>query len=137
MLLLIIITNKNMRQTKQKKVIMDYLLSVKTHPTAEEVYQNVRKILPNLSLGTVYRNLELFVKKGMAISLIGDKKRFDANTSAHNHFICKSCGKVFDVYDEFNFDFKKIVRNNKNIGKISDFDINFYGLCLKCQKKNK
>ncbi len=110
-------------------------MSVKTHPTAEEVYQEVSKILPNISLGTVYRNLEKFVAEGRAISLVGNVKRFDADISKHHHFICSSCGKVFDVYDKFDLSIKKL--KLKEIGQVDGFDINFYGLCSDCKSRHR
>ena len=83
------ISAKKERMTAQKSFILNYLMSVKTHPTAEVVYKEVRKKLPTISQGTVYRVLNNFKKKGEIISIdTKDTVHFDADISDHAHFIC-------------------------------------------------
>lgn len=121
------------RMTAQKSFIFDYLKSVKSHPTAEVVYKEVRKKLPNISQGTVYRVLENFKNKGQ-IQAIETKNavHFDAFMEDHAHFICEKCENVIDVIDEC----AKcgILKNKKTkVGKIKSYKINFYGICRSCK----
>ncbi len=123
------------RQTIQKQIILDYLKSVKTHPDAEEVYKAVKKRLPQISRGTVYRNLDNFVKEGLVLEIKTEKKRFDGDTSHHQHFVCKNCGKVYDFFE------KNVISDvlKDKIRKVGDFDdsgIYIYGICRKCRNGN-
>ena len=93
-------TNKKERLTNQKKAILDYLKSVKTHPTAEEIYQKVKKKLPRISRGTVYRILNNLKKKNQIQEIITEVSHFDADISSHTHFICQECGKIIDLFDK-------------------------------------
>jgi len=120
------------RLTSQKQIIIDHLMSVKTHPTAEEVYGAVRKKLPRISQGTVYRILNNFKDKGEAqVIPVAGVAHFDADTSLHGHFICQECNRVYDVFDVCS---KCETLKNKRIkvGKIKDFKVYFYGICKKC-----
>jgi Fur family ferric uptake transcriptional regulator len=85
--------------TSQREVIIDELKSVKTHPTADQVYEMVRKRLPKISLGTVYRNLEVLSDLNLIqkLEVGGTQKRFDGNIENHYHVRCKVCGKVEDL----------------------------------------
>jgi len=120
------------RNTAQKKFIMDYLMSVKCHPTAEVVYKEVRRKLPSISQGTVYRVLNNFKDKGEVLAIdTKDNIHFDADISDHAHFICEKCGNVYDVYDECSK--CGILKNRKTkVGKINKYQIKFYGTCKKC-----
>jgi len=123
------------RQTSQKKFIFDYLKGVKTHPTAEVVYKEVRKKLPTISQGTIYRVLNNFKKKGDIQTIeTKDNIHFDADISNHAHFICEACGRVYDVYEECSK--CGILKNKKTkVGKINKYQIKFYGICTKCKRK--
>lgn len=87
------------RMTKQRAIILEMLRSVDTHPTADEIYGMVREKMPRISLGTVYRNLELLTNSGEILRLdrAGAQKHFDGNTMPHQHVRCKSCGRIGDV----------------------------------------
>jgi len=124
---------KKERTTAQKSFILDYLKSVKTHPSAETVYTQVKKKLPNISQGTVYRVLNSFKEKGRVLAIdTKDNVHFDADTSDHAHFICEKCGNVFDVYDECSH--CGILKNRKTkVGIIKQYKINFYGICKNCK----
>lgn len=122
-----------MRLTKQRKLILDRLRESKSHPTATEVFDEVRMELPNISLGTVYRNLDVLSRQGYIrkIETCGDQKRFDAVTWDHLHVICSRCGKVRDVEGEFDLDVDKLA------GIDSDFTITgvrfeIIGVCPDC-----
>ena len=88
---------RGLRLTGPRRVILEGLLGTESHPTAEAVYRLVRRRLPSVSLGTVYRNLHLLVAEGLAAELPGPHARFDANMDAHHHFTCVRCGRIVDV----------------------------------------
>ena len=85
--------------TPQRRVILEEIRKVKIHPTADEIYDLVRKILPRISLGTVYRNLEILSISGLIqkIGPIANQMRYDYNTENHYHIRCIRCGKVVDA----------------------------------------
>lgn len=87
------------RMSKQRAIILEELRKLKTHPTADEIYGIVRKRLPNISLGTVYRNLDFLTENGEIRCLVasGLSKRFDGDLSHHQHVRCVHCGRVADV----------------------------------------
>lgn len=91
------------RTTKQRMVILEELRAVHCHPTADEIYAMTRVRLPRISLGTVYRNLDLLARQGEIICLesAGSQKRFDGNINEHQHVRCVSCGKVGDIMHPF------------------------------------
>ena len=128
------IAEKKERMTAQKSFIFNYLKSVKTHPSAEVVYKEVKKKLPNISQGTVYRVLNNFKKKGHIHAIdTKDTVHFDADVSDHAHFICEKCGEVYDVIDECSK--CGILKNKKTkVGSINSFKVNFYGICKNCKR---
>ena len=87
------------RTTKQRTVILETLRGLRSHPTADEIYHLVREKLPKISLGTVYRNLELLANAGEILRLerAGSQKRFDGNSMPHQHARCRKCGRIVDV----------------------------------------
>jgi len=93
-------TLSNMRLTTQRQIIFEELAKVTSHPTANEVYDMVRKRLPRIGLGTIYRNLELMAASGMIrkLEVGGNQKRFDAGMAPHYHIRCTGCGCVRDVH---------------------------------------
>ncbi len=125
---------KTSRLTSQKKIILDYLMGVKTHPTADIVYEKVRERLPRISRGTVYRILRDFDQKNRAQTILSKRAaHFDANTDPHTHFICEQCDRVFDIYDQC--DKCGILKKKKTkVGKIKNYKILFYGICKFCKK---
>ncbi len=119
------------RQTKQKTVILGYLRSVKIHPTAETVYSAVKKEISNISLGTVYRNLEEFSRNEIIKKIeAAGKKRFDGDISAHGHFICSECGRIDDLFFK-----KKPKINFSKKYSIDNTDLIIKGRCEKCINK--
>jgi Fur family ferric uptake transcriptional regulator len=87
------------RRTRQREAILAAFDDLPGHPTAEEIHAAVRAALPRISLGTVYRNLEIFVQEGRLrrIAVYGGPARFDCNASPHGHIQCVRCGRVRDV----------------------------------------
>ena len=119
------------RITSQKKIILDYLKSVKTHPSAEIIYSAVKRKLPQISRGTVYRNLKNLREKGKILEIPLGVSRYDGDILPHAHFFCDDCGKIFDVFEKC-----AILKHKKlKVGKIKKYQIYFYGCCKKCSKK--
>ncbi len=86
------------RYSKQREVINEILKNTKAHPSAAEVYAKAREVIPNISLGTVYRNLDSLSHDGEAQAFtVGDIAHFDGNTAPHPHFFCQKCGRVMDL----------------------------------------
>ncbi len=129
------------RKTKQREVILEELCKLTSHPTADELYFIVKKRLPNISLGTVYRNLEYMSQKGMIkkIEVRGKLKRFDGNTEKHFHMRCVKCDKIFDLflddYKDFDSLFSTFASKSDNF-KVLDYDFEIQGLCENCQNKD-
>ncbi len=123
----------NMRLTSQRQVILEELKKVTSHPTANDVYDMVRKRLPRIGLGTVYRNLDLLAEKGIIkkIEVGGDQKRFDGNTSPHYHIRCLRCNRVEDIFIERDMELEKNAASCCNY-KILDHHVQFSGICSKC-----
>ena len=128
-----------LKYSRQRESIKNYLMATKEHPTADEVYMNVKQEFPNISLGTVYRNLNLLTDIGEAIKIStpngGD--RFDGKLEPHNHFLCTKCGRLLDL----ELDMQSIDEVNRLAGENFDGVITssstlFYGECSDCIKKS-
>ena len=121
-----------MRNTKQRNLILNIVNSSYDHLNAESIYEIARKTIPNISLGTVYRNLnQLLEMKEIKKIKMADGDRFDNLNELHNHFICEKCHKIIDVKDNIRLNYK--IGNNK----IVDYEINFIGICEDCLKKEE
>jgi Fe2+ or Zn2+ uptake regulation protein len=120
------------KNTTQRIKIVEFLKSVKTHPTAEDVYGNVKKELPGISLGTVYRNLNLLADLEMIQKLeINNEFHFDGDVQVHQHGVCDSCNKIFDIFQKNISDFAlSKVKTNEFIPK--GVTVIFNGLCRNC-----
>lgn len=123
-----------MNYSKQRETIFEYVKSVDTHPTADTVYSQVRKEDKNISLGTVYRNLDKLADEGMILRLkmANKKDRFDGNTSHHYHGICKKCGKIVDIFTDYYYNLDNDVKKKLNIDVLSH-DIVFNVICSDCK----
>ncbi len=120
------------RMTSQKKIIMDYLAGVKTHPTAQQVYDDVKKQLPQISLATVYRILKNFRDKGQVLEIQeGQTAHYDADTSNHVHFVCDRCAKIYDIHHA---DCIPEIKCTK-VGKIRRYNLYVYGECKQCSNR--
>lgn len=124
------------RLSRQRKLILKILRNTKSHPTADWIYEQVKKEIPNISLGTVYRNLNLLSEMGKisVLNFGSSYSRFDGNPKNHYHFKCTNCKNVFDlalpVDEEIN---QKISDETSYI--VNSHRMEFYGLCPDCQKK--
>jgi Fur family peroxide stress response transcriptional regulator len=127
------------KHSKKREAILRAMRSTTAHPSAQRIYEELRPWIPSLSLGTVYRNINFFVKEGSVVSVgvVNGEERFDARTEPHPHLVCVSCGKVCDILcpdpqamggisglhagiEGFQIDYRKTV---------------FYGICGDCEKK--
>ncbi len=125
------------KRSRQREMIYAFLQGRKDHPTADVVYENVRKELPNISLGTVYRNLTFLAQSGQIARLrVGESvDRFDADTSFHYHFVCSDCGRVMDLEMERLSKIQELAGIGFD-GKIAGHVAYFYGTCGDCHRKD-
>lgn len=127
-----------LKHSRQRDLIKDFLMTRKDHPTADIVYMNVRKQNPNISLGTVYRNLTLLADIGEIARLrVGDGvDHFDADTSLHYHFVCTQCGRVTDLKMESIEGITKTAGDGFD-GHIAGHVTYFYGCCGSCTRSQR
>ena len=129
---------KNQRMTKQKTAILEILRMADCHPTAEWLYQEARKKIPGISLGTVYRNLNQLRDNGEISELIygSSQSRFDARQDMHYHFCCTRCGIVFDMQ-------MPVIKSIESRARaccdyvITNHRLEYYGLCPVCREAEK
>ncbi len=122
------------RKSKQRDAIINELCSRYDHPTAMDLYLSVREIIPNISLGTLYRNLTQLEENGMVIRIPdGSTDRFDGNVSPHAHFKCSTCGNVYDL---MSFNNKSITFSDDIISHVTNYSLMAFGLCKNCNKIN-
>lgn len=123
------------RVTDQRWLILETVRSTLVHPTAEWVYRKVRRRLPRISLGTVYRNLKVLVEEGLIREL--DSRtfgRYDGNMMQHHHFTCQACGQILDLAVPFDRMLDRRMAARTGL-EISDHRLEFYGRCLACRTK--
>ena len=127
-----------LKYSKQREAIKDFLTDNPSHPTADDVYAHMRQQFPNVSLGTVYRNLNLLAECGeiRKLSFTNGPDHFDYVTAPHYHFICKCCGRIYDMPE----DVSKVIfeaASEKAPGVIDSHELVFYGVCNECLKKQQ
>ena len=123
-----------MRNTRQREAILSVVRRMTCHPTADEIYAEVRKEIPGISLGTVYRNLKLLAGTG-EVALVADggtHSRYDGCTDNHYHFRCDVCGRVFDVEELVDTGLDRRVAAQTGLA-IRCHSLEFHGLCKDCQ----
>ena len=126
------------RITPQRHAVLEYLLTAKIHPTADEIYRALENKFPNMSVATVYNNLRILKELGLVRELTygDDSSRFDSNTDEHYHIICDECGKIVD------FHYPTLDEIESLAEKVSGFEIShhrmeLYGKCHECAQKEK
>ncbi|NMA93480.1 MAG: transcriptional repressor [Clostridiales bacterium] len=127
---------KKRRYSKKRQAILERVCSTDVHPSAEWVYQELKPEFPDLSLGTVYRNLAAFKQEGVIESLgvIDGLERFDGNTEPHAHFICKHCAAVIDLPGlKLPNRFEDVIE----CGRAEELELRFIGTCNKCASTRK
>lgn len=127
-----------LKYSRQRESIKEFLMAQTTHPTADVVYENMKQIYPNISLGTIYRNLSLLTDLGEIQKLpsLGGADRYDARTNPHCHFICTECNRIMDLDIEA-ADMLVKEADTQFSGKITGYSARFFGLCEECMKKQK
>jgi Fur family transcriptional regulator, ferric uptake regulator len=120
--------------TEQRRVILEELGKLKSHPTADEIYERVRERLPSISLGTVYRNLETLSSAGIIqkLELAGSQKRFDGMVENHYHVRCVKCGRVDDAHVAPMICIEESAKGIRGY-RIVSHRLEFEGICLACQ----
>ena len=126
------------KYSKKRQAILEALRNTKEHPSAEMLYAKLKPEYPDLSLGTVYRNLAMFVRDGDAVSVgtVAGQERYDADTRPHAHFICSSCGSVLDVCSPCLSALDKAVEQETG-GEVIGHSLSFSGLCSGCLSGQK
>ena len=124
------------RMTRQKKLILEILRSTIIHPTADWIYGQARKVIPDISLGTIYRNLGNLKAAGdiMELNYGSTFSRFDGNPKNHYHFFCQSCGRIFDLDVEVLYDLERTIEQQTG-ARVTGHRMEFYGCCNDCQKE--
>lgn len=129
---------KKLRHSRQREMIYEYLLNTDGHPSADTVYEALREEMPNLSLGTVYRNLRLLEENGMIrrVSASQSVERYDAKCFDHAHFVCERCGCVKDLKG---LDLGALGKscNVDPLDRIEWMDIIFGGICSDCSANDQ
>ena len=128
-------SGKNFRK---RSAILSYLQRSRQHPSAETIYTDLKAEIPDLSMGTVYRNLTLFKQQGLAASVATVKgvERFDGNTDPHVHFICTDCDAVIDLHRLHPPDSLSNAAESSIGCKVSTCQLSFTGVCRACLEKS-
>ena len=126
------------RFSKKRQAIYDCLAGTTSHPTADWIYHQLHAAYPDLSLGTVYRNLSQLKDAGLiqSVGVINGQEHFDANVSPHTHLVCRSCGTVRDLF-EITLP-AEISQKAADVSgyQITGFSLRLMGLCPSCKKKS-
>ncbi len=127
-----------LKHSSQREALLKLLKSVDCHPSAEWLYSELKRDMPRLSLGTVYRNLGVLCERGEAIQLnVGDGTvHYDANTRDHNHLFCTECRKLYDLGGDDMSDIDRTLAQKYDVS-IASHSFVFYGLCRECNKYKK
>jgi Fe2+ or Zn2+ uptake regulation protein len=126
------LARRGMRLTNQRRLILAAVQATDTHPTAESVHAAVRRQMPRIGLGTVYRNLRLLARRGLLSEIAGGPSvRFDARVDRHHHFTCSACGRIFDLDEPIDPRLDARVATQTGF-RVSHHRIEFFGLCGGC-----
>ncbi|MCL2205258.1 MAG: transcriptional repressor [Treponema sp.] len=130
------------RNTPQRKIILDAVIKLNTHPTIEEVYGEIQREYPSISKTTVYRNLRHLAGEGMLreVSLLDGLERYDVRTDKHYHFRCKQCDGAFDIDLEHMEGINDVIQKRYGF-QVEGHNLLFTGVCQSCvsgggQEKN-
>jgi Fur family peroxide stress response transcriptional regulator len=130
--------DKGLRLTPQRIAILKYLDGNTSHPTADNIYRDLKQTNPTLSFATVYNTLQTLREHGevMEITIDPVRKHYDPDTSPHHHVICISCNALWDVFVDYS-DVLKLPSNVAKGIKTVGVHVDFYGLCKNCQKEER
>src|SRR4030042_4966274 len=123
------------RGAKQRETILRVVMDSKDHPRADWVYDQVRREITNISMGTVYRNLKLLAEAGeiRELEIPGSPSRFDGSTSHHHHLVCEKCGRIFDLDEAIDLNMETRIAQKTGF-KVKRQYLKFIGLCSDCQE---
>lgn len=126
---------KTLKHSRQRDAMLNILKNTKSHPSAECLYGELKKEFPNISLATIYRNLNLLLSTGQIVRLdIGSgAEHFDADCSNHYHFVCRQCGAITDILLPLSENLENLAQEN-NCVEIDSHQLIFYGICENCKK---
>lgn len=129
-------TEKNFVMTPQRKLILEELKKIKTHPTADELFLRLRKRMPGISLGTVYRNLELMANYGLIqkLEIASSQKRFDGQLDEHYHIRCIDCGRIDDLWIDLRDGLNAAGSNIQNY-ELLGHHLEYFGRCSECRTR--
>ena len=125
----------HIKPSVQRIAIMSYLMEHRTHPTVDEIHTALSPSMPTLSKTTVYNTLKLLSEQGAAQTLTIDERNtcYDSETTPHSHFLCKRCGKIYDL--EYDQNVRKIADMDKNGHNIQEVNYYYKGICKHCMEE--
>ena len=127
------------KHSRKRDAILDCISRTKCHPSAEWVYQQLKPEIPDLSLGTVYRNIAMFKEEGtiQSIGVVNGLERYDYNTAPHTHFICTNCASVLDL-EGIELPAPVVQQAEAAVGgDIATYHLQFSGTCADCKKQQQ
>jgi Fe2+ or Zn2+ uptake regulation protein len=127
----------NRRNTKQRQIILEIIQQAEEHLDAEQVYERARQVSPNISLSTVYRNLQLFTKAGLLREHQFDvmRRRYEiATRSRHHHLMCIGCGRIFEFSCPSSDGLQTRITREKGF-RVTDAEVRLTGYCPECQRR--
>ena len=127
------------KQFRKRNAILAYLRMTNAHPSAETIFTDLKAQIPDLSMGTVYRNLNLFKQQGLvnSVATVNGVERFDGNTDSHVHFICTGCSSVIDLMDLQVPETLQEAAAQCSGGRVDECQLSFNGLCRECLTNQK
>ena len=126
-----------MKYSRQREIIKDLILKKKyEHPTAQEIYDEIKKEEPTISLATVYRNLSFLSDTGVIrkINYVSNTEHYDPILEEHFHFVCTKCGKISNLSIKTQFDKMDEIIKNETKGEVNRHELIVYGVCGECKK---
>lgn len=122
------------RYSAKREAILQVIQETDTHPTAEWVFQQLKPKFPDLSLGTVYRNLAAFRQEGIlaSVGVVNGQERFDAEVHPHTHFICSCCGRVCDMHELVVPEELVNAPGERDGVRVDHYQLTFQGVCREC-----
>lgn len=122
-----------MRRSKKRDAMLELMRSTERHPSADWIYHQMRELYPDISLGTVYRNLNQLTEEGLvkSVGVVNGQERFDAYIQPHSHFVCTRCGEVMDLPNCISEE--TIAPLGEQYGFVEQsYEFHIYGLCGDC-----
>ena len=123
-----------LKMTPQRLAILKYLEGNRNHPSAEDIYNEIRQMYPMISFATVYKTIEVLKRRGnlLELTIDAERRRYDPETRHHHHLICVQCKKIVDIYSQFAID---VPEEEKESFEMVGNHIEFYGICPECKRK--